>query len=377
MYLKRPGLAKTESNPYALDTLPATGVRYTLALQYLRNVMKLPPELISQIRAGRSILFIGAGASVGAKNAKMSSPPVGEKLKNLIAAELNVKYSSGTGLRELFSFARRHLGENGLHDFMFQYYANCKPATFHFALMKKRMWKRIYSTNIDDVLENSYRSAVGSSPEIYVAESSIVAPLKRSSELQIIKLNGDIHGSFENFIFSEDQYQSYFHRNDNWYDECARDYRNETFIFIGSSLDEPLFWFHLNRLQAIEGSPKADIVKPKLDIIQSELMNEKNITFIPGSLSDFVNCIGSELADQEEYIDPVAVAFSSKRGIWSNPFELKKYPIEEINSMDLVDSVTLPAASVPTRGNRARDFYRDTNLLGRRWSTRYRPISQI
>jgi hypothetical protein len=47
--------------------------------------MLIPPYLESQIRAGRTVLILGAGASLGAVNAKGNSAPKTDQLKDLIA----------------------------------------------------------------------------------------------------------------------------------------------------------------------------------------------------------------------------------------------------------------------------------------------------
>src|SRR6266487_797984 len=47
--------------------------------------MELPPQLQAQIADGRAVLFLGAGASLGAMDAKKNHPPSGTQLAEKLA----------------------------------------------------------------------------------------------------------------------------------------------------------------------------------------------------------------------------------------------------------------------------------------------------
>ena len=58
-------------------------------------MMDLPKNLIDQVRQGRAVLFLGAGASLGARTADDNVPPLGDELRNRIAEQfLKQDYSS-------------------------------------------------------------------------------------------------------------------------------------------------------------------------------------------------------------------------------------------------------------------------------------------
>ena len=70
--------------------------RAELASQ-LRKDMELPTDLINQVRQGRAVLFLGAGASRKAKDPNGKEPPLGDELRDRIAERfLTDKYASET-----------------------------------------------------------------------------------------------------------------------------------------------------------------------------------------------------------------------------------------------------------------------------------------
>ena len=57
--------------------------------------MDLTPDLISQVRQGRAVLFLGAGATRKAKAQNGKEPPLGDELRDRIAERfLTDKYTS-------------------------------------------------------------------------------------------------------------------------------------------------------------------------------------------------------------------------------------------------------------------------------------------
>lgn len=111
-------------------------------------------SLLRQFEKGNVVLFAGAGFSLGARNARGSDPPLGPQLAEALAAECGWKYD-GEDLGIVYEQAQKHLGSGGLNRVLYSLYGDCVPADWHF-IIPRLFWYRIYTTNIDDVLENSY-----------------------------------------------------------------------------------------------------------------------------------------------------------------------------------------------------------------------------
>lgn len=111
--------------------------------------------LLRQFENGNVVLFAGAGFSTGAQNSLERDPPIGSELSAVLAKESGWP-DAGDVLPVVYAQARAHLGSAGLNDYLARLYKGCVPAFWH-SLTPKLYWYRIYTTNIDDLIENSYR----------------------------------------------------------------------------------------------------------------------------------------------------------------------------------------------------------------------------
>src|SRR5260370_201723 len=110
--------------------------------------------LFSQFKKGNVVLFAGAGFSLGARNPRGGDSPLGPQRAETLAAECGWKYE-GEDLGIVYEQAQKHLGSDGLNGVLYSLYGDCVPADWH-QIIPRLFWYRIYTTNIDDVLENSY-----------------------------------------------------------------------------------------------------------------------------------------------------------------------------------------------------------------------------
>ena len=110
--------------------------------------------LYRQYERGNLVLFAGAGFSIGGNNSQGNSPPLSTQLCEILASECGWKYG-GEELPVVYDQARRHLEQkiNGILAFL---YKEVKPAPWH-GFASNLFWHRIYTTNVDDVLENAYQ----------------------------------------------------------------------------------------------------------------------------------------------------------------------------------------------------------------------------
>lgn len=93
--------------------------------------MDLPPDLINQVRQGRAVLFLGAGASSGSRSTEGNDPPLGNELRDRIAKRfLSGKFSSETlaWVAELASSASNLFD---VQDFIADQFRDLKPAEYH------------------------------------------------------------------------------------------------------------------------------------------------------------------------------------------------------------------------------------------------------
>lgn len=127
------------------------------------NIKKLQKILINE----SPILFLGAGFSLGAKTKNGKNMPDGNTLKTILIKELLKVKETDNEFLELNSYSltkvcqyyKESYASQGLSDFLADYFSDIKPADFH-NLLTNYYWKKIYSTNIDDIIEQVYAKTI-------------------------------------------------------------------------------------------------------------------------------------------------------------------------------------------------------------------------
>src|SRR5437667_11367242 len=120
--------------------------------------MDLPTDLIHQVRQGRAVLFLGAGAARKAKDRNGKEPPLGYELRDSIAERfLTDKYTSEalTWVAEL-AISASSLFQ--VQDFIADQFRDLTPADFH-RLIPTFRWRGIATTNYDRVVETVYETS--------------------------------------------------------------------------------------------------------------------------------------------------------------------------------------------------------------------------
>ena len=173
------------------------------------------------------------------------------------------------------------------------------PAWYQF--LAKPYWFRIYTTNVDDVVERTYRH-----PEVKVRLDVIdgaIADYKDRdqflSSVQFIKLNGTDLDLPESLTFSFRQYARRSSENPTWYDHFVRDYSTYPVVFLGSQLDEPLFWQAVEargkRFGGKERRSKAYVITPNIDEVTRRKFSALNLIPLEGIAEEFLEIVAKEV----------------------------------------------------------------------------------
>lgn len=201
---------------------------------------KLKESLISR----KPILLVGAGFSRGAI-CKGKELPVGKTLKKEI---LNLFYSnsdvsaedketiSKMNLPDLCRVIQREGRENELKHYLIDRFQGAMPSSekpFH-NLLCDYYWDKIYTLNIDDLIENIYNT---NDIDYVVQNEKIQKPVDREKR-QLIKLHGCVNRSEDGFIFSRDEYISNIANEDYRLKEFSQDCFYNDIIFLGTEFNE-------------------------------------------------------------------------------------------------------------------------------------------
>ncbi len=207
---------------------------------------KIIEELKESLINKNPILVLGAGFSREAL-CDRGVMPTGKELEKELVENFIVGKVPTNELDEISQFKLRELcdhinylnGENKaiLNNYLTERFKNVKPNDkgYHNKIINYP-WKKIYTLNIDDLVENIFNS-FGKKYKI-LAEKKIKSI--KEEETLLIKLHGSVANPENGYIFSKSEYDSLISKRlDIKLNELNIDIVNNDIIFVGVSFDEP------------------------------------------------------------------------------------------------------------------------------------------
>lgn len=214
-------------------------------------IQKLDRCLLS----GNPILFTGAGFSLGAVNGAGENIPSGNELKRkLLINFLGYKEDSeecielmASSLSDICTFAEGEYSSIKLHDYLIATFSECTPKDFHIAIARFPYWKRIYTVNIDDVMESASEKAA-----LVVQNSERPFTYTRARQKEYIKLHGCVKNRSGKLVFSNQQYvDSMLSSTDYRFNCFARDMQVENFVILGTEMNEINLDYYLQLFSSV------------------------------------------------------------------------------------------------------------------------------
>lgn len=205
--------------------------------------------------SGNPILFTGAGFSLGAVNGAGENLPSGYQLKKKLLIDL-MGYTEGSkeyeelmenSLSDICTFAESELAPQKLHDYLIATFSECTPEPFHSSVARFPFWKRIYTVNIDDVMENASEKST-----LIVQNSEKQFTYTRAKQKEYIKLHGCVRNRSGKLVFSNQQYvDSMLNSTDYRFSCFARDMQVENFVILGTEMDEINLDYYLQLFSSV------------------------------------------------------------------------------------------------------------------------------
>ena len=258
-------------------------------LQYVKN----------QISRGQMILFAGAGFSRDARNALGQPLPGTQELAKLLFDLLypGDAFEDDAQLGELYAVAVKR-DPRGAERLLATHLA-IDPSSLseYYSTYFRFPWLRIYTLNVDELEQaaaqrfelprqpTSLSALEHDSPQGRVQDPADV--------LEVVHLNGRITDSLDAMTFSESQYGERLASQEPWYIRCATDIKTRPILFVGTTLQESLFWQHLaiRRRDRPKGGhvppPASILVSPQLSRVRAEMLQELNVLWYKGTADSF------------------------------------------------------------------------------------------
>lgn len=309
---------------------------------------------------GRLVLLLGAGASCTSKNSRHEDLPTGTELIKIISEEIGLDIDDNDSLADVYSSAQSIIGQASLIKLLEKEFKHCIPS-YEYKELVKYPFPRIYTFNIDDALE---RAANNNENKIKFntkrRNSNIDDVDQLHSKIDYIKLNGDICNPEEGFIFSAAEYGEGSLDEPAWYKELSRDFNRFTFLFIGTTLKEPLFYHQLQKYKKLtnEQRIKSYLLVPNLSTAQKTSFAGSNIEHVNGSLSDFINWLKLEFPNYLQPNDILKLTNSLNSSAILYYEERHDDDRSILNDVLVVNRATLNLATKDVSYSKVRDFYK-------------------
>jgi len=294
-----------------------------------------------QFQLGRVTLFTGAGFSLDAKNFQNSEPPLGYALGKKLADIGGFPYE-GEPLPQVYSAVQKRTGRPQLEELL---RTNYSITTFDpwYQKVSGLVWNRIYTTNIDDLLEKVYGVQGQQRLTTIPCPNSFRPQPKTPATLQYVKLHGCVNNLDRGIRFSLEEFSQLQVEEDPWYTQLVDDIYFGPVIFVGTLAEESPLHHYLElrgkKGRYTEHRPASFLIVPKISAIRRESLAEKNITAVEATGREFFEWFLGELGIEK----PTVASVSTKYGGWGDS-SLGRHLEAVTRTFLRIDTANLPNA---------------------------------
>jgi hypothetical protein len=256
--------------------------------------MEIPKILIDQVKEGQVVLFLGAGASVGAVHPHKKIPPTGKELAELIAGKFLGPDFRDRSLSQVSELAISDADIIKVQEFVASIFRDFYPADFHM-LIPKFIWSALATTNFDLIIERAYNQAEKSLQQLVVFKKNgerVEEKLKSPSSVPYLKLHGcvsDISDPNVPLILTPDQYVTHRKGRSHLFERLAILAYDFPFLFVGHSLSDLDIRTILLELSDLgDARPRSYLLAPQVTPSEIRFWEGKKIHAIQMSFKDFL-----------------------------------------------------------------------------------------
>lgn len=187
---------------------------------------------LKELQTETSVLFLGAGFSTEARNIIKTSPPTANKLKSILAKELDENEDDHS--LEVLVDALNDKDPSRLYRIIQNNYTISRTSDFQDIILEKK-WLRVYTTNFDDSVEFSHQKHKRNY-ETFTARDKNPGKIAPYS---VIHIHGSINNISENqintdLIFGQESYVRTIFESSPWFEDLDRNIDHcSNMFFVG------------------------------------------------------------------------------------------------------------------------------------------------
>lgn len=237
---------------------------------------------ISALRSGQYNLLLGAGSSMDSSNS-CGPLPSGNQLKNDLCKLKGV--SDTYSLQRVFSL----LTPAEIEEHVYRRFVHATPGPTA-TLISSFVWKRIFTWNIDDVLESAYRSKIARQKLNSLHFSDEYLDAHNLAELILVHLHGSVSVPEKGYVFSRNEYINQIRNISHWMTILTQFMQTEPMIIAGTSMDEidlDFYLAHRTQVSSRDDRGPSILVEKTDDAITADLCGKHNLLHFIGHSHDF------------------------------------------------------------------------------------------
>ena len=258
-------------------------------------------QLLRALSRNDALLFLGAGFSSGATNRLDQNLPNGPQLARGLWRLLRYDGDhDSTPLPQMFEAALQEgIPHQRLRTFLEERLL-VTGAPSYYDNLSHVYWYRIYTTNIDNLVTFIYTRSRSQRLQVLAYPRSDIAERDQTLErIQSIHLNGALPCSIDDVTLSVNQYARRAGELSPLYDQFVRDYAVKPTIFIGTDLNEPLLWQHIEARERRgfglrEYRPRSFLIAPTISRPKRAQLKNFNVVPVEGTAKDFLRWLAAK-----------------------------------------------------------------------------------
>ena len=253
---------------------------------------ELMPAFKQSLLAGHYNLLLGSGTSIGSTNGK------GRKLESSEA--LRARLCKVKGVKPETSLTRVYglLTADEIASEVTQAFGGC-VSSVEIRPLTAFIWSRLFTFNIDDVVEHAYEHSRGAKQRILPLNFDELLNLTFDrDQLPLVHLHGSTRKPESGYVFSTSEYARQMSRINAWMNVLSHLLATEPFIIAGTSLNEIDLEYYLSHRS--RSTPRKDrgpslLIEPFPDAATRADCGKYDLTLLEGSFSDFLAWLKTEV----------------------------------------------------------------------------------
>lgn len=264
----------------------------------------IPSDLLNQVRDGRVVVFLGAGASRDSVTADGLHCPTTLQLAQLLSDNFLGGYLRDGQLGQIAEYAISETDLGRVQTFVREKFLSLLPTEAH-RLLPRFVWHGLATTNYDLLIENAYAAVKErlQEPRPMIEDRDRIDDILRDPRnVLLLKLHGCITRITNDncpLILTPDHYLEYRNGRSRLFNTFKEWGAEHPLVFVGHSVQDPDIRATLLELKELgEYRPRYFIVAPDVDDIRTRFWESKKITLLKGTFEEFLRALDGKIPAQ-------------------------------------------------------------------------------